>query len=118
VRVPLVDLPSSSYMWAKNGELLSNASKIAQAEARFKSSQKERDHKQSARNQYEADQDAIRKKTERLRALRLAKKAIVLLRILVDELQEPVIVIGDIRFICHSVENFGDRGSSIPAIQY
>jgi hypothetical protein len=75
VRVPLVDLPSSSYMWAKNGELLSNASKIEQAEARFKSSQKERDDKQNARNQYEADRDATREKTERLRVLRLAREA-------------------------------------------
>jgi hypothetical protein len=55
--------------------LLSNTSKIAQAEARFKSSQKERDDKQHARSEYEADQDATRKKTERLRALRLAQEA-------------------------------------------
>ncbi len=54
---------------------MSNTSKIAQAEARFKSSQKERDDKQNARNEYEADQDAIRKKTARLRALRLAREA-------------------------------------------
>jgi hypothetical protein len=56
-------------------ELLSDTSKIAQAEMRFKSSQKDRDEKQSARKQYEEDQDATRKKTERLRALRLAKEA-------------------------------------------
>lgn len=52
-----------------------NTSKIAQAEARFKSSQKERDDKQNARSEYEAEQDATRKKTERLRALRLAREA-------------------------------------------
>jgi hypothetical protein len=54
---------------------LSNTSKIALAEVRFKSSQKERDDKQNARSEYEADQDATRKKTERLRALRLAREA-------------------------------------------
>ncbi len=42
---------------------------------RFKSAQKERDDKQNARQEYEADRDAIRKKTDRLRALRLAKEA-------------------------------------------
>jgi hypothetical protein len=56
-------------------ELLSDTAKIAQAELRFKSSQKEREDKQSARKEYEEYQDATRKKTERLRALRLAKEA-------------------------------------------
>jgi len=75
LRVPLADLPSNSYMQRQWRKLLSNTSKIAQAEARFKSSQKERDDKQNARSEYEADQDATRKRTERLRALPLAQEA-------------------------------------------
>ena len=75
--MPLAGRPASTYIqcnkkWRK---LLSTKSKIAQAEARFKSPQKERDDRQNARNQYDADQDAIRQKTERLRALRLAREA-------------------------------------------
>jgi hypothetical protein len=50
-------------------------SKIAEAEIRFKRLQKDSDDKQKARNQYETDQKAILEKTERLRALRLAKEA-------------------------------------------
>ena len=61
---------------------MSNTSKIAEAETRFKRLQKDNDEKQKARNQYEVDQKATREKTERLRALRLAKEA--------DEASGPV----------------------------
>jgi hypothetical protein len=54
-------------------EHLTDHSKIARAEASFKAVQK--DDKQDAREQYEADQSALREKTARLRALRLARDA-------------------------------------------
>jgi hypothetical protein len=52
---------------------LSKTSKIAQAEASFKALQK--NEKQKVSDRYEAELRAIREKTERLRALRLAKEA-------------------------------------------
>ena len=50
-----------------------DGSKIARAEASFKALQQA--DKQEARRQYETDQIAVREKTARLRALRLAKEA-------------------------------------------
>lgn len=52
---------------------MSDGSKVARAEASFKALQQ--DDKQQARQQYETDQIALREKTARLRALRLAKEA-------------------------------------------
>jgi hypothetical protein len=54
---------------------LSDGPKIAQAEARFQATQKRRQEGYKAVEQYEAEGRAIREKTERLRALRLAKEA-------------------------------------------
>ena len=54
---------------------MSNTSKTAEAEAKFKKLQRDNDERQKARNQYESDLKATREKTERLRALRLAKEA-------------------------------------------
>jgi hypothetical protein len=51
---------------------VSNTSKIAQAEASFKALQK--NEKQEIGNRCGAELRAIREKTERLRALRLAKE--------------------------------------------
>ncbi|MFZ0126390.1 MAG: hypothetical protein WCA55_18595 [Xanthobacteraceae bacterium] len=51
------------------------SSKVAQAEARFRATQKRQEEGHAAREQYEAEGRAIREKTERLRALRLAKEA-------------------------------------------
>jgi hypothetical protein len=50
-------------------------SKIAQAEARFQATQKRQQEGHEAMGLYEAEGRAIREKTERLRALRLAKEA-------------------------------------------
>lgn len=55
--------------------LLSDISKVAQAEARFQATQKRQQEGHQAKEQYEAEGRAIREKTERLRALRLAKEA-------------------------------------------
>jgi hypothetical protein len=52
---------------------VSDGSKVARAEASFKALQQ--GDKQQARQQYEADQIALREKTARLRALRLANEA-------------------------------------------
>jgi hypothetical protein len=52
---------------------LADQSKISRAEASFRALQK--DDKQDAREQYEAEQTALREKTARLRALRLARDA-------------------------------------------
>ena len=46
-----------------------------QAEARFQKAQKAAQDAKAARGQYEADAQAMREKTARLRALRLAKEA-------------------------------------------
>jgi hypothetical protein len=55
--------------------LSETSSKVAQAEARFQAMQKRQADGHMAREQYEAEGRAIREKTERLRALRLAKQA-------------------------------------------
>jgi hypothetical protein len=62
---------------ADNGEtsLSETSSKVAQAEARFQATQKRQADGHAAREQYEAEGRAVREKTERLRALRLAKEA-------------------------------------------
>jgi hypothetical protein len=57
---------------------LPEVSKIAEAEAAFKSLQKDADEKREAREQYEAQARAVREKTAHLRALRLAKEAAAL----------------------------------------
>jgi hypothetical protein len=55
--------------------LSETSSKVAQAEARFRATQKRQEEGHAAREQYEADGRAMREKTERLRTLRLAKEA-------------------------------------------
>jgi hypothetical protein len=55
--------------------LASHSKERDQAEARFKKAQKAVQDAKEARTQYEADARAMREKTARLRALRLAKEA-------------------------------------------
>jgi hypothetical protein len=54
---------------------LTEISKVAQAEAAFKSSQKDIDQKWETREHYDAQLRAMLEKTARLRALRLARDA-------------------------------------------
>ena len=72
----MVDATFSSTFRTENGGTLGNHSKERdQAEARFDKVRKVTGHAGGAAAQYEADGQAVREKTARLKALRLAKEA-------------------------------------------
>jgi hypothetical protein len=66
-----VNLPARD----KEATLPSHSKERDQAEARFQKAQKAAHDAREARSQYEADARAMREKTVRLKALRLAKEA-------------------------------------------